>query len=339
MSAFAVSQDRLARLAAGAMGHAALLRLGSLAVLIECGRREDRDAVCALFRTDPTRPDPRVAPDLVVRISDAPRGAAPSPLVDAPPDGIAFFSDAGAGEHVVATDALTLRLFRGAIPEVAYVFVRDGVRVSGRLAVHLSVALHRMLFATGRVYLHAAAVQLGDRATVFAGAAGAGKSTLSLRLGAAGATVLADDHVVVRRGAAGFLVSGCDHTARVTKKTEGFLFAEPIATREFEVDGVMKREVPIRNLAASAPFVDAAPGRLAFSRVGERFSIDAVSRGAAVAELLAMTRRSHRFASPADYAAHLEFFSDFVESLETFALELSPNLRELDRVVEWARHG
>jgi hypothetical protein len=339
MNPFVLSQNRLTQLAAAATVHAAVLRLGSLAILLECGRREDRDAVCALFRTDPARPSPRVESGLVVRLSDAPRRAEPSPLLDAPPDRIAFYSDVGAGEYVVATDALTLRLFRGASPEMAYVFVRDGARGSDRLAVHLSVALHRMLFAMGRVYLHAAAVKLGDRTTVFAGAASAGKSTLSLRLGTAGATVLADDHVVVRRDTVGFLVSGCDHTARVTKKTEGFLFAEPLATPEIEVNGVVKREVSIRDLAASEPFVDAVPGRLAFVRLGERLSISAVSRGAAVTELLAMTRRSHRFAGPADYVAHLEFFSGFVEALETFAIELSPDLRELDRVVEWARHG
>ena len=49
----------------------------------------------------------------------------------------------------------------------------------------------------GEVVLHASAVALGNRGLLITGASGSGKSTLALRLIGLGATLVADDRVIV----------------------------------------------------------------------------------------------------------------------------------------------
>lgn len=71
------------------------------------------------------------------------------------------------------------------------------------------VALATAAPARGAVLLHGCAVLFDGMAHVFLGASGDGKTTMARRLGARGATVLADDTVlVVRAGARGAVVSG-----------------------------------------------------------------------------------------------------------------------------------
>lgn len=55
--------------------------------------------------------------------------------------------------------------------------------------------------------LHGSAVAWGERGVLILGASGAGKSGLALRLIALGASLIADDRVVIRRGAAGVIAS------------------------------------------------------------------------------------------------------------------------------------
>ena len=72
-----------------------------------------------------------------------------------------------------------------------------------QMLVHsLMIVFYRMLLELGCLHLHAAAVRWNGETSLFLGGKGAGKSTLCLALARAGATVLGEDHVLVRRARA-----------------------------------------------------------------------------------------------------------------------------------------
>jgi hypothetical protein len=73
---------------------------------------------------------------------------------------------------------------------------------SADLFRHLLIdqALPLVLSHSGRIVLHASACAVRERGLVFLGPSGAGKSTLAAALATSGATVVADDALVVREG-------------------------------------------------------------------------------------------------------------------------------------------
>lgn len=336
-----IGRDALGRLA-DARGIACrdVLRLGSLATAVACERAEHRDAIFALFRTDPGRHRladgaPADAALVVFEAEDADGVLSP-----APPDGLAVATHEPGRRWTIATDALTCHLFaeRGRPIEI-HLAVRGRPADDLAFRVHLSVALHRALFLLDRLYLHAAGIRCGDVCALFVGDKGAGKSTLSLALGAAGATVLADDHMVLRRAGGGFVASGCDGEARLLPDAEHHLFGGPVDAPIVELGGVRKKEIAVGRYFASDPFREHAVDRLVFPRVGGAYRIAPLAKRAALVTLIGATRSSHRFAGPGDYAAYLDYLSALVDAADTFTLELSPDLTQLRRLAEWMRDG
>jgi hypothetical protein len=360
-----VAREALARLAdARAVACEDVVRLGSLATAVACERAYYRNAVLAIFRTDPGRHLDVAARDarLVVFEADEADGV----LCGAPPDELEVTTHEGGGRWTIATEALTAHLFNdvasarlvgdppraglgsdaplagraGAGPAIElYVAVRGRPADDFAFRVHLSVALHRALLLLERLYVHAAGVRLGDVGCVFVGDKGAGKSTLSLALGAAGATVLADDHVVLRRDGERFVASGCDGEARLLADAEQHLFGGPVDAPIVEHGGVRKKEIAVHRWFASDPYREHALDRVVFCRVGSAFRIDRLSKRAALTALIGATRSSHRFAGAADYGAYLDYLSDLVAAAGTFTLELSPDLSRLGLLAEWMRDG
>jgi hypothetical protein len=327
----------LARLAAARrVEHTDVIRLGSVAVAVLAERSAYRDAVLALFRTEPGQHrgfDPtKVSARIFAFEADASDGV----FGAAPPDGL-HVTESESG-WVIATEALTAHLFAGD-PIELFLALQGCPRDDHAFRVHLSVAVHRALFLLERVYLHAAGVVFGEACWVFVGDKGSGKSTLSLALGAAGATVLADDHVVLARDGERFQASGCDGEARVLDDVERHLFGEPVDARIVELGGVRKKEIPIARFFRSDPYRDHRLDRLVFPRVGSAFRVSGMAKREALVALIRATRASHRFSSPADHEAYLDYLSALVDSADTFSLELSPRLSELDRLVAWVRDG
>lgn len=213
------------------------------------------------------------------------------------------------------------------------------IRSAGASDEHLlhsvMIAVYKMLWILGRVQLHAAAVEMAGRAHVFVGDRGAGKTTLSLKLARAGGVVLGEDHVMLRRGEDGFVVSGCDPNMRVTGKTERYFFDEELAEPRQDYAGVLKKEVEAARFLDSRPYRDVGAGKLFFSRVGRRFSIEPVGRARALVRLLDGIRDRHRFDGLEDMAGFLDFFADLVEGVECFDLTLSHDLDDLDQLVSF----
>jgi hypothetical protein len=327
--------------------HEGAARLGSLWLRVVCDEEAWRDAILAMFRTEPGQHGeiPRGEDLLEVFVWRA--GRSERGLVEAPADALVVRPGEEAGSWILASDALTAHVAlretsgRGAVGR-AFVRIRDewgDCRVDEGFRVHLSVALHKTLLLAERVFLHAAGVRLGDRTAVFVGDKGAGKTTLSLTLGAAGGTVLADDHVVLRRSGGRFLVSGCDSHARVTKQTEEHLFEGALEGRVLELAGVRKVEFPVGRHFASDPYREHPIDRIVFPSVRDRFRIGPLAKHRALLLLIDATRTSHRFSGPRDYGEYLDYFSDLVDSAETYALDLSPDLGDLARLAAWMRDG
>jgi hypothetical protein len=333
------TREELTRLAAvRAAGWPGIIRLGSLATAVSTQREIYRDAVLALFRTEAGEHDGVEANEIEASLAVFEAGDEEGVFAPAPPDGMEASAAGGGGRWIIATEALTAHLFT-ATPIELFLALRGRPANDGAFRVHLSVVLHRALFLLDRMFLHAAGVRCADVCWVLAGDKGSGKSTLSLALGAAGATVLADDHMVVRRQGHLFLTSGCDAHARLLEDAERHLFASPVDARVVELGGLRKKEISIGRYFASDPYREHRLDRLAFSRVGNRFEARPMRRRDALVELMRATRASHRFSGEADYAAYLDYLTALVESVESFSLELSPRLADLDKAVAWVSNG
>jgi hypothetical protein len=217
------------------------------------------------------------------------------------------------------------------------IVVQDGIHSADAQRTHLSVATHRLLLATGRVHVHAAAVALGGRVFLFVGDRGAGKSTISLWLASRGGRVLSDDHVVLRRDGRRFWVSGCEETSRVTPTTEAFVFPKPLSVEAQDFSGSWKKEFRVADFFPSAPYRDFRVHQVFFSRVGARFRVRPMPQQRTTLEFIEKTRRSFRFADAVDYREFLDYWTTLAASVPAFELELSPDLRELDRLVRLLR--
>lgn len=196
------------------------------------------------------------------------------------------------------------------------------------------VVLYKALFRLGAVHLHAAAVRRGREAVLLVGEKGAGKSTLCLRLGRDGATVLAEDHVVVRRRGEGFVASGCDAKMRLTEKTERYFFAAPLAVEAVDQGGVLKKQIEMTAHLPCAPFEDAPIRRIFFPRVGEVLRARPLGGGEAFRRVLASIRDRHYLGGLEDAREMLGFFAGLLDSAELHELELSPDLDDLGRAHE-----
>lgn len=205
--------------------------------------------------------------------------------------------------------------------------------------VHLAVLFHKMLFLLERVVLHAAAVSLNDRVVLILGDKGAGKSTSCLALGRAGATILGEDHIIVRRslddrGNPSFLASGCDERSRLTAKTEAHFFDEPLAVTPADYAGMLKKEVPAASLFRSLPYTERRPEAVLFSSVQDHFSLLPLPGQLALLRLMQSIGKMQRFVDAEDRRAFLGFLGDFVGSVNAYSLNLSSDLNEIDQLAK-----
>jgi hypothetical protein len=169
---------------------------------------------------------------------------------------------------------------------------------------------------------------------LFVGDRGVGKTTVTLRLAAAGGTLLCDDHVVIRRGRRDFTVSGCSARTRLTADTERFLFARPLRVAAQDFAGVLKKDVDAGDLCAARPFRDYLADAVYFPRLGTRFHLRPMSRHEGMAALLRHWRSALRFRDAVQFGRCLDFFAALAAQVEPFELELSPRLADLDQLAD-----
>lgn len=131
---------------------------------------------------------------------------APAPYVErAPfsawmtPDGTAWLTFADVGDAYLLTFAEHSQFLVSR--DAGRVWVRPALGTPAATTRHLLLnqVLPLVLARRGRLVLHASAVSWDGKVVVFLGRSGAGKSTLAAACAAAGATVVSDDCLVVRR--------------------------------------------------------------------------------------------------------------------------------------------
>jgi hypothetical protein len=123
----------------------------------------------------------------------------------------------------------------------------------------------------------------------------------------------------------------------VTPKTEAFVFPRPLAVAAEDFSGSWKKEFRVADFFPSMPFRDYAVHRIFFSRVGARFRVTPMPPQRATLQLIEKTRRAFRFADATDYREFLDYWTTLAETVPAFELELSPDLRQLDRLVRSLR--
>jgi hypothetical protein len=310
-----------------------VLRLGSLVARLEAPPSLGDD-IAYIFGTSLKAPAAdllaRVDADILVRESD--EGDASIDAV--PPDGMVV-RHAHPGS-VIHTEALSVSIDHARTPVQIVVRVRRGERSHYDLCVHLAVAFHKILFLLDRVVLHAAAVRTAGRVAIFIGDRGAGKTTTALALSRAGGTVLGEDHIILRRSADGFLVSGCDERWRVDERTERHFFDDPLPLEAADYAGRLKKEVPVRDVA-SQPFTDEQPAQIFFMRTAGRFCITPIPRAVTVLRLMEAAGKLQRFVDAEDRRRFLTMVSDFVGTVTPYALERSDDLADLDTLIDFLR--
>jgi hypothetical protein len=307
----------------------ALLRFGSLRGRLRSSRPLYSEEVALVFGAEILSGDGRdpAGERFDLTIEDQPEDRA-GPI--APRNGISLGGTPL--RPVVATPAIWAELDLDADPIGIRVWVRQPDLIRQDLHVHFGVVLNKILFLMDHVVLHAAAVRVRDSVHVFVGEKGAGKSTVCLGLAKAGGTVLGEDHVILRRAAPAYLVSGGDERSRLTERTEAHFFPEslPVPARDFA--GTPKKEIRMGDFFSSRPYEDFRAHALHFPRVGSRLALQPLKPQAALLRLMKYTSHMQRFASPADQDRFLDFLNGFVATVATHDVELSPDLGDLDRL-------
>lgn len=239
------------------------------------------------------------------------------------------------GTRTLSTGRFRVFVDADRAPLAVTILIREPQYSARGLRDHLFEVICKILFAFDRFYVHAGAVEWRGRVNVFVGRGSFGKSTVCLRLAMAGATVLSEDHVLFRREGRDFRLSGCQETARVTAKTERFVFRRELAIPSQTHTGVAKKEIRVADHFACRPYVDVPFHRIFFNRIGETFRIEPINGRDAMLRLLYMTRSFFRFSDAGDLDRYLDYFADLVAGRACYELELAPDLGELDRLVEF----
>ena len=314
------------------------LPLGSFGVNVAAGRPEYAATLDLLFRqrvtASPRRPDDAIAARLQLRpcAADDPLFTLGRPVEDGAP---AAWQALDGGWSTLGTGRFRVFLRATRHPADVVCLVREPQWSERAFRDHLFEIVCKVLFAFDRFYVHAAAVELHGRVHVFVGRGSFGKSTTCLTLARAGATILSEDHVLFARDGDGFVVSGCQETARVTEKTERFLFPAPLDAAPEAHTGVLKKEFRVADHFACRPYVDHGFESIFFNHVGTTFRIREMPRQEAMLGLFYMTKSFFRASRPADYDRYLDYFAALVQGRSCYELELSPDLGDLAQLVRF----
>jgi hypothetical protein len=313
------------------------LPVGSWRLNVNATHREYAETLGSLLRQRVGARPPEDAVDVELSMLASPAGGEHFPEAGESPDTVARWADIGERRRMLYTGWFRVVVDSGSTPNRIAIFVREPQYSARAFRDHLFEVLSKVLFSYDRFYVHAAAIDFLDRVSLFVAPGSHGKSTISLALARAGATILSEDHVVLRRDAAArFWASGAQETVRVTAKTETML-SVPLDMEAVPAPGGPKKEFRAGDFFRAAPYVDYPFHRVFFNHVGARFEARPIARRDAVLRFIYMTRSFFRHDDESDLERYLAFFGDLVEGRECFDLELSPDLAALDQLVELLR--
>jgi hypothetical protein len=226
-------------------------------------------------------------------------------------------------------------VYQGRYPARIVIFIREPQYSITAFRDHLFEVIHKILFIFKRFYIHAGAVKWQDKVCAFVGDRGSGKSTVCLRLAKDGAKIISDDHLLFNNYGDAFSISGCEETARVTEKTEKSLFVSPLRENQNDYDGVLKKEIMLRDHFHCVPFQDFPIHHLFFVHVGDAFKIHPLSKQQAVINLIEKTKAFFRFNRPEDLNDYLAYFSQLTSQTRVLDLIFSQDLGDLNQLISF----
>lgn len=186
----------------------------------------------------------------------------------------------------------------------------------------LTLPLIESLKRRGLYSLHAAAGSIDGGGILVAGTSGAGKTTLTLALGAAGFALLSDDMVFLS-GDGALTARAFPDEVDVTDDTLG-MFPE-LSERAYERPGWPKKQLPIDAVGPVA--MSCRPALLVLAQLGrERTSrLEPIGADAALVELSPNVLLTEAGSSQ----RHLAALGELVRSTRCYALELGRDVLEL----------
>lgn len=204
--------------------------------------------------------------------------------------------------------------------------VRFYVPAPGRVpqyerAAPLRAALHLALSGSRRMLVHAAAVAIGGRGVLLAGAGGVGKSTTAVAAALGGFDYLGDDYVVVDLGASRPEAHSLYCTAKLDPRAAAWFPALPPAAPAAPADGEKQVIIDIRQMSgADRPGRAATLAAIVLPRMapGAATRLRPVSRGEALLGLAPSTI----FQAPRRDRASLARLAELVRRVPVFGLDL-----------------
>ena len=296
------------------------LRIGSLCIHVDATSAIYLEDLSAIYCTALIDPGTAPAAGLHLTIVESPDLAS----VAVPADGMILTPN---GEmHTEAMLAQTA--LDGDNPRAKFSVIAENLSADER-RIYLVVLLNKILFRLGCIRLHASAVSLDDKVSVFIGDRGAGKSSTCAFLAGQGALILADDDVLMKYDGNSCAVSGCDETMRIMADAELRLFGGlNVPVQLF--GGVPKKQIATAERFATEPYVDHGLDRMFFSSVGERFSVRRLTPGHVVMRLMSTLIPSNRFAGASDHEQTLDYLAGVAGRVTAYELTLSRDFKGLD---------
>lgn len=216
----------------------------------------------------------------------------------------------------------------------AYFVVHQPELETNVLAYHLYLITNRILLLLDALVVHASAIELNGVVNLFCGHKGAGKSTLSLFLAQSGATILAEDRIILRRKDNDFLVSGCSSKMKIMSKTEQFLIPNQLDIEASLISGIPKKVFNAEQFFSAIPHIDRKPTRLFFNQVDSSFQLKKISANEALLKMVDRTGEMYRFGNHSDYSSFFGFIASFINKIEFYSLDLSSDLKDLPLLLE-----
>ena len=238
----------------------------------------------------------------------------------------------------LSTGLFRVILYRDGSSPIILIFVREPQRSLRVFSGHLSVVIHKILFKFGRFYVHSSAVKYRNKVSVFIGGKSAGKSTVSSWLGRMGGQVIADDHAFLQEDKGKFFISGSGVIAKVSEKTEKYVFNNKLKIKPRRYAGILKKSFLVKDFFKFSPNQNFLINFIFFLHVGKKFKITRISQKNATLRLIEETKLLFRFSHQEDLQDYLEYFLQLAKKVKIFDLELSPNLKNLQNLTTFLKN-
>ncbi len=214
-------------------------------------------------------------------------------------------------------------------------FVKHSATARKVFTAYLPVVVYEILFSFGLTILHAATVQVSGKTVLLVGESGAGKSTAALMLAKHGATIVAEDHTLIRATRTGFTARGYEDISRVTRASEKHIFDKPLPFRAKKIGNFLKKEFPLQNYFTCLFFRDVPIDCIFFIRKSRVFRITEMSPRDSALRLMESNGQFFKMNESEQYIDYIDYFCRLSRGVRSFELERGDSIAELTRLEDF----